>query len=161
MIVNPPEDTYIFLFGGVYIPWSSKKQSCVFDYTQEAEDIACSNITTFDVWINHFMKDMKLDITNMYLHMYCHNQSTIRLIKNGPNNSKGKHVDVEYHYIQDIVTIDEVTISFLALEDMVTYSLTNGIKAELFLKDVSLMGLSGSKNITYISTLDFSDKIHR
>lgn len=95
----------------------------------------------------------------MYLHMYCHNQSTIRLIKNEPNNSKGKYVDVEYdHYIQDTVKIDEVTISFLALEDMIIYSLTNGIKAELFLKDVSLMGLSGSKNITYISTLDLSDK---
>lgn len=31
------------------------------------------------------------------------NKSTISLIKSKANSSKGKHIDVSYHYIQDIV----------------------------------------------------------
>ena len=73
--------------------------------------------------------------------MYCDNQSTIRLIKSGPNSSKGKHIDVDYHYIQDIVERNEVTVSFLPSADMVANPLTKGINAECFTKHVSLMGL--------------------
>ena len=38
---------HVFLFGGVAISWSSKKQSCVTHYTQEAEYVTYSIATTF------------------------------------------------------------------------------------------------------------------
>ena len=39
------------------------------------------------------------DVTNVF----CDNKSAIFFIKSGANSFKGKHIDIKYHYIQDIV----------------------------------------------------------
>lgn len=43
----------------------------------------------------------------------CDNNSTILLIKCGANNSKGKHIDIIYHYIQDMVEMVKIEVNFI------------------------------------------------
>ena len=56
--------------------------------------------------------------------MYCDNQSTIRLIKSGADSPKGRHIDVHYHYIQDVVEKEEVTVDYLPSADIIADPLT-------------------------------------
>ena len=43
----------------------------------------------------------------------CDNNSKILLIKCGANNSKGKHIDMNYHYIQDMVEMGKIEVNFI------------------------------------------------
>ena len=94
---------YVFLFGGTAVSWLSKKQGCVVKYTMEAEYIACSTAVSNAVWIKYFVDSLKLDMQDRLENVFCDNKFAISLIKSGANSSKGKHIDINYHYIQYIM----------------------------------------------------------
>jgi hypothetical protein len=94
---------YMFLFGGTSVSWLSKKQGYVAKYTMEAEYITCNIAVSNAIWIKRFVDSLKLDMQDRPINVFCNNKSAISLIKSGANSSKGKHIDVNYHYIQDIV----------------------------------------------------------
>lgn len=88
---------HVFLFKGEKISWSNKKQTCVARYTMESKFIACNVATMYVVWIKHFIRDLKLCLANGAINVFCDNNSIIFIIKNKVNNSKAKHIDVNYH----------------------------------------------------------------
>ena len=75
------------------------------------------------------------------IEIYCDNQAAISLIKSGANSSKGKHIEIQYHYIQDIVQKREIKVSYIPTSDMIADPLTKSISADNFIKYVGLMGL--------------------
>ena len=99
---------YVFLFGGTTVSWLSKKQGCVANYTMETEYIACSTAVSNAVWIKRFVDSLKLDMYDRLVNVFCNNKSSISLTKSRANSSKGKHIDVNYHYIHNIVEIGEI-----------------------------------------------------
>ena len=101
------------MFGGTTDSWLNKKQSCVAKYTMEAEYIACSKGVSNAVWIKLFMDSLKLDMQDKPVNVFCDNKSAISLIKSGANSSKGKHIDINYHYIQDIVKRGKIKVHFI------------------------------------------------
>lgn len=88
------------------------------------------------------MLDLDIDLVNGPIEIYCDNQAAISLINSGANSSKGQHIEIQYHYIHDIVIEKkEVKVTYIPTDDMIADSLTKGIPAEKFIKHVSLMGL--------------------
>ena len=133
---------HLFIFGGVVVSWGSKKQQdCVARYTQEAEYIACSTTTTHVVWIKRFLNDLDLNLIDGPVGIYCDNQAAISLINSGANNSKGRHIEIQYHYIHDIIQKEEIEVSYIPTSDMIADPMTKGIPIEKFVKHVDLMGL--------------------
>ena len=118
---------YVFLFGGTTVSWLSKKQGCVAKYTMEAEYIACSTAVNNAVWIKRFVDSLKLDVQERPVNVFCYNKSAILLIKSGANSSKDKHIDDNYHYIQDIVERGKIKIHFVPLADMMADLMTKGL----------------------------------
>ena len=135
---------YVFLFGGTAVSWLSKKQGCVAKYTMEAEYIACSTAVSNAVWIKHFVDSLKLDMHDRPVNVFCDNKSTISLIKSGVNSSKGKHIDVNYHYIQDIVERGEIKVHFVPSADMMADPMTRGLTLNQFRVHVTGMELRGN-----------------
>uniref|UniRef100_A0A2N9ELZ6 Reverse transcriptase Ty1/copia-type domain-containing protein n=1 Tax=Fagus sylvatica TaxID=28930 RepID=A0A2N9ELZ6_FAGSY len=135
---------YVFLFGGTAVSWLSKKQGCVAKYTMEAEYIACSTAVSNAVWIKRFMDSLKLDMQDRPVNVFCDNKSTISLIKSRANSSKGKHIDVNYHYIQDIVEMGEIKVHFVPSTDMMANPMTKGLTLNQFRVHVTGMGLRGN-----------------
>ena len=74
----------------------------------EAEYIACSTSVSNAVWIRRFVDSLKLDIQDRLVNVFCDNKFAISSIKSRENSSKGKHIDINYHYIQDIVEMGEM-----------------------------------------------------
>ena len=135
---------YVFLFGGTAVSWLSKKQGCVAKYTMEAEYIACSPTVSNAVWIKRFVDSLKLDMQDKPVNVFCNNKSAISLIKSGANSSKGKHIDVNYHYIQDIVEMREIKVHFVPLADMMADPMTKGLTLNQFRVHITGMGLRGN-----------------
>jgi hypothetical protein len=132
---------YVFLFGGTTVFWLSKKQSCVAKYAMEAEYIACSIAVSNVVWIKRFVNSLKLDMQDRPVNVFCDNKSAISLIKSGANSSKGKHIDINYHYIQDIVERGEIKVYFVPSVDMMADPMTKGLTLNQFRMHVTGMGL--------------------
>jgi hypothetical protein len=135
---------YVFLFGGTTVSWLSKKQSCVAKYTMEAKYIACSTAVNNAVWIKRFVDSLKLDMQERPVNVFCNNKSAISLIKSKTNSSKGKHIDNNYHYIQDIVERGEIKIHFVPLADMMADPMTKGLTLNQFRVHVTGMRLRGN-----------------
>jgi hypothetical protein len=135
---------YVFLFGEIMVSWLSKKQGCVTKYTMEAEYIACSTAVSNAVWIKRFMESLKLDMQDRLVNVFCDNKSAILLIKSKENSSKGKYIDVNYHYIQDIVEMGEIKVHFVLLADMMADPMTKRLTLNQFRVHATSMGLRGN-----------------
>ena len=77
--------------------------------------------------------------------MFCDNKSTISLIKSGANSSKGKHIEKNYHYIQNIVERGEIRVHFIPLSEIVADPMTKGLTLDRFRVHVGNMGLMDPK----------------
>ena len=110
----------------------------------EVEYIACSTTVSNAVWIKCFVDSLKLDMQDRPVNVFCDNKSAISLIKSGANSSKGKHIDVNYHYIQDIVERGKIKIHFVPLIDMMVDPMTKGLTLNQFKVHVTGMRLSGN-----------------
>jgi hypothetical protein len=135
----------IILFGGTAVSWLSKKQGCVAKSTMEAEYISCSTLVSTAVWAKRFIDYLNIGIPKKAVDVFCDNKSAIFLIKSGANSSKGKHIDVKYHYIQDIVERGEVKVDYIPSEHMVADPMTKGLTLEKFREHVGKMGLKSSR----------------
>ena len=107
----------------------------------EAEYIACSTAVNNAVWIKRFVDSLKLDMQDRPVNVFCENKSAISLIKSGANSSKGKQIDVNYHYIQDIVETREIKAHFVPSTDMMADPMTKGLTLNQFRVHVTSMGL--------------------
>eukprot|EP00253_Pinus_taeda_P005859 PITA_05859 len=92
---------YVFnLFGGA-VSWMSKKESVVARSTTEAEYMAATHASKEAVWLQRLCSSMGLVEEGRRID--CDSQSAIFLAKNPPYHSKTKHIDVQYHFVMDII----------------------------------------------------------
>jgi hypothetical protein len=132
---------YVFLFGETIIYWLIKKQNCVAKSTMEAKYTACSTTVSNAMWIKHFVESLNLDLNCKSVNMFCDNKSAISLIKSGEQSSKGKHTDVNFYYIQDIVERGEIKVKFIFSLEMIANPMTKGLSLEKFGEHVATMVL--------------------
>ena len=93
----------MFIFGGSVVSWKSKKQDYVTRHIQEAEYNAYSTTTAYAIWIKRFLNNLDLNLIDGPVEIYCDNQAAISLINSGANSSRGKYIEIHYHYIRDIL----------------------------------------------------------
>ncbi|KAG9458307.1 hypothetical protein H6P81_002815 [Aristolochia fimbriata] len=133
---------FVFMLGGAAISWASKKQKCVARSTMEAEFVASSLASTEAVWIKGFLEDLKLSCWDgSPIQLFCDNQATVTTLKNGEISSKGKHIEVHYHYVFDILQKGKVVVSHIPTSEMLADPLTKVLTTDCFLGHVYSMGL--------------------
>ena len=99
---------YVFnLFGGA-ISWMRKRQVVVVLSTTEAEYMAATHARKEVVWLQTLcsgiglvQKDVRID---------CDSQSEIFLAKNPDYHSKTKHINIQYHFVRDMVEKKKVLL---------------------------------------------------
>jgi hypothetical protein len=62
----------------------------------------------------------------------CDNQSCIRLSENPVFHDKSKHIEIKYHYIQDMVQKGAVKLQYVATDEQVAYVLTKPLSKVKF-----------------------------
>jgi hypothetical protein len=121
---------YVFnLFGGA-ISWMSKRQAVVALSTTESEYMAATHASKEAVWLQRLCSGIGL--VQEVVRIECDNQSEIFLAKNPAYHSKTKHIDVQYHFVRDM--IEEKKVSLMKVDTLknVADSLTKSMSIEKF-----------------------------
>lgn len=84
------------------------------------------------IWIKYFVDSLNSGIPSKLINAFCGNKFAILLIKNEAHNSKGKHIDLDYHYIHDIVERGEIKVHFISSIEMSVDYTTKGLTLDKF-----------------------------
>ena len=131
---------YMFQMSGAAISWRSKKQACVALSTAEAEYIALASAGQEAVWIRQLLSDMRSTPIGPTM-IFEDNQSTISMVKNPHYHGRAKHVDIKFHFIQELAKTETVQLEYCCSDDMLADMLTKGLPREHFVKLRELSGV--------------------
>ena len=101
----------------------SRKQSCVALCTAEAEYVVACSASCEAVWLRKLLFDL-FNIQLDAICIYCDNQGCVKLAENSVFHDKSKHVEIKYHYIQDMVQRGEVNLLYVAMNEQIIDVLT-------------------------------------
>ena len=90
----------------------------------EAEYIAASMAYCEVVWLRKLFSDLFEHVFDTTV-ILCDNQSGIRLSENPVFHDQSNHIDIKYHFIQDLVQRGTVRLHHIGADENVTDILTN------------------------------------
>ena len=99
---------YIFTVAGGAVSWCSKLQKIVAPSTTEAEYISATEASKEATWVNRLAEDLGMSVSTPMLG--CDSQSVVYLAKNAMFHSRTKHIDVQHHFIKQVLEDGLVTI---------------------------------------------------
>jgi hypothetical protein len=130
---------YLFKLNGGAISWSSKRQPTVALSTTEAEFMAAAGGCKEGLWLRKLFDS--LDIPLQSVHIYCDNQSTIKLLKNPIFSVRSKHIDVMHHFARERVRSREVAFSYISTTEMAADIFTKALPLNKHEACCAMMGL--------------------
>eukprot|EP00253_Pinus_taeda_P024026 PITA_24026 len=132
---------YVFnLFGGA-VSWMNKKQSVVVVSTTEAEYMEATHASKEAVWLQRLCSSMGL--VQGAMRIDCDSQSEIFLEKNPAYHSKTKHIDVQYHFVRDMIEDKKVLLVKVDTLKNNVDALIKFVSSEKFSWGRETMGVSG------------------
>ena len=69
------------------------------------------------------------------------NNDVIALIKNRQVNEKSKHIDIVYHYIQDLQKHEKVNVNYIFINEMIIDNFTKSLIKQKFHRFLKLMNM--------------------
>jgi hypothetical protein len=121
---------YVFnLFGGKN-SWMRKRQAIVALSTIEVEYMATTHASKEAVWLQRLCSGIGL--VQQAVRLDCDNQNAIFLAKKPTYHSKTKHIDVQYHFVRDMVEEKKVLLQKVDTLKNVVDSLTKSVRTENF-----------------------------
>lgn len=130
---------YVFtMFGGV-ISWMSKQQAAVTLFTIEVEYMAATHACKEVIWLKRLCLDIGFYVGKITI--CCDNQSVICLVKNPTFHAKTKHIDVQFHFVCDMVEDGKVNLEKVDTLVNVVDALMKLVSMEKFIWCVSSMSL--------------------
>ena len=124
---------HTLLLGNGAVIWASKKQRSVVTSTIEAEYSSMCQAGKDIVWVTRWMnklnfgKDMNLPIV-----LHGDNQDTLDLIKNPEHHSRSKHMDIQLHYLREVINDGYATTAYVPTREMVADIFTKPLAAPMF-----------------------------
>lgn len=126
---------------GVVVSWWSKKQRTLSTSTTEAEYIALGHVAKEAVWIRRFINEMRLEFVES-ITLHSDNEMSIALTRNAESQHQTKHIDVQHHYIRELINKGELTIKWIPGSDMLVDGMIKALPKEIFKKYQALLEIS-------------------
>ena len=118
----------------------SRKQKSVALRTTEAEYIAASIACCEAVWLRKLYSELFGHVLDTTV-ILCDNQSGIRLTENLVFHDRSKHIDIRYHFIQDMVQRGAVRLNDIGTDEQVADILTKPLGKVKFLTFYERLGI--------------------
>jgi hypothetical protein len=120
----------MFYVGTNLVAWMSRKQASISLSTAEAKYIAAGSCCTQLLWMKKLLCDYGFNQDTMVIH--CDNTSAINISKNLVQHSRTKHIDIQHHFIRDLVESKEVALIFIPTENQLADILTKPLDGSRF-----------------------------
>jgi hypothetical protein len=130
---------YVFTLNGGAISWSSKRQPTVAASTTEAEYMSAAAAVKEGLWLRKLLASMNIAVPTV--HIFCDNQSTIKLLKNPIFSARSKHIDVAHHFARERVQSKEVTFHYVSTIEMAADMLTKVLPISKHLACCGMIGV--------------------
>lgn len=124
--------SYRIFLGDSLVSWYSKKLPTVAKSSAEAEYKALSQLATDVMWISMLLEELNVPLPIPF-HLFCDSMSTTCLALNPIYHSRTKHIELEYHFIRDLVAADFVEVHFIPSSEQVAYIFTKGLPFPAFI----------------------------
>ena len=131
---------FSFHFGVGAISWSSKKQGVMSLSSTEAEYITQTHAAKEGIWLRSFMKEIRGG-EEKPLTISCNNQGAIALAKDNKFHVRMKHIDLQYHFICEVVEDGKIQVKCIPMDDNVSDIFTKPLPRPKFTKFMELLGL--------------------
>jgi len=119
-----------FYVGTNLVAWISRKQASISLSTAEAKYIAARSCCTQLLWMKKLLCDYGFTQDTMVLH--CDNTSAINISKNPVQHSRTKHINIQHHFIRDLVESRAVALMFIPTENQLADILTKPLDGSRF-----------------------------
>jgi phosphoribosyl-AMP cyclohydrolase len=117
------------LFGGE-ISWMRKRQVVVALSTTKVEYMATAHASKEAIWLQRLCLGIRL--VQQDVRIDCDSQSAIFLVNNSAYHSKTKHINIQYHFVRDMVEENKVLLMKVDTFNNVADSLTKYLSTEKF-----------------------------
>ena len=122
---------YCIFLGSNLISWNSRKQPTVSRSTAEAEYRAMASATAELLWLSYLLRELGLPVDKFKL--FTDNVSAKCLAYNPVFHGRSKHIDIDYHFIRELVSKGKLDISFVSSQHQLADIMTKGLGSSLFL----------------------------
>ncbi|KAM2632204.1 hypothetical protein EV1_022966 [Malus domestica] len=136
----------VFL-GSNLISWCAKKQTTVARSSTEAEYRSLAHTAAELTWVCKVLKNFGFPLSATPT-LWCDNISAISLASNPIFHARTKHVEIDYHYIRELVLANLVKVQYVFSKDQVADIHTKSLSKSRFQflqSKLSLGTLSNSK----------------
>jgi hypothetical protein len=121
---------YVFkMFGGA-ISWMSNRKVVIALSTIKVEYMAATHGSNEVVWLQRLCS--RIEFEYRATKISCDNQSVIFQAKNPAYYSKTKHINVQYHFIRDVVESNKVLLEKIDTLENIADSLNKSVSAVNF-----------------------------
>uniref|UniRef100_A0A251UMJ3 Putative ribonuclease H-like domain-containing protein n=1 Tax=Helianthus annuus TaxID=4232 RepID=A0A251UMJ3_HELAN len=122
---------YSIFLGGNLISWSAKMQPTVARSSCESEYHVMANTAAEIVWITHLLQELHA-LPPERPTILCDNQSAIFLTQNPIAHKRSKHIDLDYHFLRELVTGGKLATKFVPTKLQVADIFTKSLPSSQF-----------------------------
>jgi hypothetical protein len=115
----------VFL-GSNLVSWSARKQATVSRSSTESEYKAVANATSEIMWIQTLLKELGISAPRM-AKLWCDNMGAKYLSANPMFHARTKHIEVDFHFVREIVLNNLLQIDFVPTGDQVADGFTKAL----------------------------------
>jgi hypothetical protein len=94
------------------------------------------------------LSSIKVDVRGreiISVNIYRDNQGAIALVKNPHLYKRSKHINIYYHYIQDLAKRERISVSYILINEMIADGFTKPLQVTTFTRFVRYLGIDISK----------------
>ena len=122
---------YSIYLGNNLVSWSAKKQPTMSCSSCESKYRALALTAAELLWLTHLLRDLKVSLPQRPL-LLCDNKSAIFLSSNPVSHKRAKHVELDYHFLRELVLADKLRTQFVPSHLQVADIFTKSVPKALF-----------------------------
>lgn len=121
---------FVFTYLGNLVSWKTSLQPVVALSTTESEYIAATDAIKEGIWLKELASELMC--CDKVVKVLCDSQSAVCLSKNQTYHDRTKHIDVQYHFIKDVLSDGEFKLEKISTDDNPADAFTKALPAGKF-----------------------------